>query len=464
MSFNKKRLLVSTVSLTTFASITVAISCSSIVPETKTKEPEKIEKPVPIQVPIIKKEGSEKPIKKDKSIQEIKINLDSKLSNVYLNSKNLSYLTFNKQVTKMLVDQEVKNLQPLVLRSKKQLIRFLNNWKNSLLNKFDTDEKTQRDLGLSKLKLTEMFDDFMKQIIKQFNSEYFDKNLIVIDFGNKYSALGQKSKYFFDTQIIIKNLVDIYPSNNKIIITYDVSDKKVDDNSELYSVFYSLNKKQFNLRNENYTVVKRSFDKKRQTPISKRALEVASYITQDLSRYPVENDYNNWIRNRLWENFASIVLHSKREFNTFVNEFAKFYRRRYKKDFPKSQMQNMMETYNDEYFKDNKLVLLSAYDYVSNNDLFNDFIENSYDLKLKGNELTFTIFKKDTRPTNDALTPQDHVVFENKSKDEGQLMHQADGRRQHTLFLKLPRNLISLNKKLKVIVEVENQNFYWSNY
>ncbi|PAK21761.1 hypothetical protein CJJ23_00245 [Mycoplasmopsis agassizii] len=92
----------------------------------------------------------------------------------------------------MLVDQEVKNLKPLVLRSKKHLIKFLNNWKNSLLNKFDTDEKTQTDLGLSKNKLTKMFDDFMKQITKQFNSEYFDKNLIVIDFGNKYSAVGQK--------------------------------------------------------------------------------------------------------------------------------------------------------------------------------------------------------------------------------------------------------------------------------
>ncbi|PAK21760.1 hypothetical protein CJJ23_00240 [Mycoplasmopsis agassizii] len=120
----------------------------------------------------------------------------------------------------------------------------------------------------------------------------------------------------------------------------------------------------------------------------------------------------------------------------------------------------MLETYDDEYFKDNKLVLLSAYGYESNNDLFNNFIENSYDLKLKDNELVFTIFKKASHPINDAVTPQDHVVFENKSKDEGQLMHIADGWRQHTLFFKLPKNLILLKKKLKVIIEIETNSFY----
>ncbi|PAF54914.1 hypothetical protein [Mycoplasmopsis agassizii] len=412
MLFNKK-LMLSVVTLVALGSASLAISCTTA-----------------------------------KSDPTEGINLNTQMQKTSVFGKEVLYSTLNNSVTEKIYGKTSDKLHPVLLKTTTELDEFLAKRKASFLSLYESDKKIQDELSISKTALEENLDSYTKEMSKAFNDEYFNSNIMVVDFGGKISAKGEKINHYLNNHAKITNLLDISVVNDKITITYDAnSDAK---SNVQYSVFYSLNKKTFDLKNENYEIVKEVYDRNKKTAISNRMLTVSSFITQDLSKHQ-RSENSEWTKNTAYNNFSSIILKTKQQLSDLLDKFALFYKTQYSKEFPVSEKEAILSTYNDDYFAQNYLVLLSAFHYPSLVSLFSDNIEESFDVKIDNNELIFTMFISKYN-VQDIVVEPDYVEFKNESKDQGKGNNNS-GDQQHTLFFKLPKNLVTNEENLKVRVD-----------
>ncbi|PAK21778.1 hypothetical protein CJJ23_00330 [Mycoplasmopsis agassizii] len=382
------------------------------------------------------------------------INLNSQMQKASVFGKEVLYSTINNSVTEKIYGKTSDKLFPVLLKTTTELDEFLAKWKSSFLGLYESDKKVRDELNISKTNLEKNLDSYTKEMSKTFNDEYFNSNLMVVDFGGKISAKGEKINHYLNNHAKITNLLDISVDNDKITITYDAnSDAK---SNVQYSVFYSLNKKTFDLKNKNYEIVKEVYDRNKKTPISNRMLSINSFITQDLSKYQTEEN-SEWTTNTAYNNFSSIILKNKQQLSDLLSKFALYYKTKYFKEFPVSEKEAILSTYNDDYFAQNYLVLLSAFHYPALVSLFSDNIEESFDVKLDNKELIFTMFISKYN-VQDIVVEPDYVEYKNESKDTGKGNYYF-GDQQHTLFFKLPKNLVTNEENLKVRVDSEQSKY-----
>ncbi|PAF54925.1 hypothetical protein [Mycoplasmopsis agassizii] len=347
------------------------------------------------------------------------------------------------------------NLEPLILSSVSELEDFINKWSQSVIKTFGTEEESQKNFKVSLKRLIETISLNTKLARDTFNEKYFEDNLLIIDFGNQIEPKSKIQELSPNKTSSLDNLLDIYVKENKIYIVYDVAENLY--NSDKYqstSVIYSLNKKMFDLKSIDYKVEKIKYDTQKRTPISERILSVSSFITQDLSQH--QRGENSWIRDSSLGNYGLKIFKTKQEFDELINGFVTFYNKKHSKIFSESIKANILNTYNSDYFDNNYLLLFSAMNWGVETELFSDYIEHSYNITKQENTLLFTL-NASGGLSNDAIRYEDLVVFENKSKDTGIWLINADGQ-QHTLFFKIARNAYDYKEGLKLKLKI---NKYW---
>ncbi|PAK21776.1 hypothetical protein CJJ23_00320 [Mycoplasmopsis agassizii] len=440
MLFNKKILLTLVLPFTAVL-LTFAVSCSSI-----TQKP----KDEPIDIVQIKPDPGllQKPVTKETPVQDAKMNLKNQLSKLELDSKKIEYFSFNETIAKMLSSESFGGKDIIILKSKSELTELFNNWKKYLIKKFYVDEKTEEKFSISKAEFDEILVLHINELNKKFDNDYFQKNFIFIDFGGEISPIGENTQYYINNQSVINNLTDVFVKDNKIVVSYDTTTYA--NNDIKYGTFYSLDRISFDLKDSDYKIEKRGYDRNKATPISNRMLAISSFITQDLSKYQTSEN-NEWTTNKSFDKFSSILLKTKQQLSDLLNKFSLYYQTKYSKEFPVSKKEAILSTYNDSYFEQNYLVLISAFHYPATVKLFSDNIEKSFDVKIDNSEIIFTIFKSLHVVTGDE-TDQDYVEFMNESKDPNKMKY-GPGNQQHTLFFKIPKNLIANEEKLKVSVD-----------
>ncbi|WP_371246344.1 hypothetical protein ACA758_04960 [Mycoplasmopsis agassizii] len=288
----------------------------------------------------------------------------------------------------------------------------------------------------------------INELNKKFDDNYFQEHLIFIDFGKDISPIGENSQYYLNNQAVINNLTDIFIKNNKIVVSYDTATYA--NNDIKYGALYSLDKNLFDLKDSDYKIEKRGYDRNKKTPISNRMLAISSFITQDLSKNQTSEN-SEWTTNKFFDRFSSILLKTTQQLSDLLDKFSLYYQTKYSKVFPENEKEEILSTYNDSYFEQNYLVLLSAFHYRGNVKLFSDNIEESFDIKIDNSKVIFTIFKSLHIVTGDQ-TDQDYVEFMNEGKDPNTMKY-GPGNQQHTLFFKIPKNLIQDKENLKVTVD-----------
>ncbi|PAK21763.1 hypothetical protein CJJ23_00255 [Mycoplasmopsis agassizii] len=389
------------------------------------------------------------------------INFETEMEEIHLSNKYINYSIFDKSIIELIYDESFDNLEPLIINTASELNKLLINWKTSVFKFFDTDDKSKKYFNSSKSKLIKTVDSNIIQINKKFNDGYFANNLIIIDFGNKITPIAKNKNALLKHENGVSNILDIYNLEDKIYIVYDTSSNKY--NSQDYyktPVIYSVRKKDLNLKDIKYEVKKQGFDLDKKSTISERALPISSYFTQDLSQHQ-KNNLDAWTRDSNFSNYSLKILRSEKELSDLLDSFVKFYNKKSKIIFPSETKENMLSTYNSEYFKKNYLILFTAFDWGEETKLFSDYIEDSFDIKKQDNKFIFTVHRNEGI-SYDYIRNEDIAIFENKNKDEPNRIYQSKGQ-EHTLFFKVEKSLYFNEDDLKVQLVVDKYKEPWLN-
>ncbi|PAF55076.1 hypothetical protein [Mycoplasmopsis agassizii] len=382
----------------------------------------------------------------------------------WLNMNSFKFFPFKSEIISSIYSEKNDDLKPLLIPSNSEFKKFLDNWKKHLFKSYDQDKKFANSLHISKRKLVDAFNTYEETVLKNYDQQYFQENIMVVDFGNKIQPLGPLLKSPDDKDIRINNLYDISTKNNKIILKYAYEDlnksyswdKK--DYAQTYGVIYSLNRKNFNIQGNNYAIEKQKLDYTKERSISQRMLNEYSSINQDISVYD-ENKSTKWnAKNYIDEaDFATTIFKSKTELDALLTKYAHDYKNQFKKDFPNEVLEKIEKDFDQQYFKDNVLVLLSAHYWTKNNDLFSNKIEESFDVKLENNKLNFTIYTHENKHLPGAYDPirKDYVNYSvsdlNIRIKKGYSRSES---KSDTLFFKLPKSSITDLENLKSTVDL----------
>ncbi|PAK20933.1 hypothetical protein CJJ23_04560 [Mycoplasmopsis agassizii] len=316
--------------------------------------------------------------------------------------QEIGFLTFMPEAVEKVYGKVLFEVQPQLIATNLELDKFLTDWNDSLIKVFDQDQDFAKTLHISKKKLVENLNLFKQAVHDNYNDDYFKNNIMVVDFGGQIQPRGRESYFPFKANMKINNLLRINKEENKIVLTYLESEKlNYDlDYAQTYSVIYLLNRSGFNLNENNYEIEKwlekpldelKQVKKIKKTDVSQRYLNYYSYISQDLSLFDNDKD-SIWERGDDGVSFATTIVKSKSELDNLLIKHISVYKTKYEREFPDEVLKAINQDFDDPYFQDNVLVLLSGKYWAPDTDLFSHYIENSYDLKLENNNLNFTIF------------------------------------------------------------------------
>ncbi|PAF54883.1 hypothetical protein [Mycoplasmopsis agassizii] len=438
-SLKKKSFLIFTfVSL--FSSTLVAISCSKHIVDINDNKP--------IDVVDLKDKKPDVADLKDKK-SAIFFNISMVEQNIVNGEKELGVITFDPETVSKIYGSDITKLEPIVLKTKQDLNNLMDNWKKIVLKKFNSDKNFADSLNLTKDVLVQDLLSNKNDIINKFNDSYFEKNIIVIDFGGEIQPLVNDDKE-------IKNLNRIWvkKKKNEIILDYFwTSSSPIKENdTHAYSAVYFLNKKTFNINPGNYIIIKKIYGYIPENKMTKRFLNYYSYITQDLSKYE-DQEHIIWDKKSLSGDYATTIIKTKSELNNLLENFTIGYKKEFSKEFPKETYEKINNDFSDEFFNDNVLVLLSGSNWQGHTWLMYDYVEESYDLKLEGNNLKFEIFFLDYPPEMPEEVP-DKVNANYAYNSAG--WHRYNDNYSHTQFLKLPKSLIKDLNKLRTTIEFDS--------
>ncbi|WP_371246371.1 hypothetical protein ACA758_05105 [Mycoplasmopsis agassizii] len=433
----------------------VAISCSeNIVDIEKDKPITDIEKDKPIT--DIEKDKPITDIEKDKPITDIEKDKPQFFFNILMTKQTIKYgvkeldlITFDPDRVSKIYGQDVTKLEPIILNTKQDLSNLMENWKKIVLKKFDSDKNFAASLNLTRNVLVKELLSNKNDIINKFNESYFEKNIMVIDFGGEIQPLGNDDK-------IINNLNRVWVKEKKNEIILDYFRTNSLPNKECctheYSAVYSLNKKTFGINLGNYIIIKKIYGSIPESKMSKRFLNYYSYITQDLSKYE-NQEHKIWDKKSSSGDYATTIIKTKTELNNLLENFTIGYKKEFSKEFPKETYEKINNDFLDEFFKDNVLVLLSGSSWQGHTRLMYDYAEESYDLKFEGDNLKFEIFFLDYPPVMPMIVPRKENVDYAYNYDG---WHGYDNNYSHTQFLKLPKSLIKDLDKLGSTIEFDS--------
>ncbi|WP_371246369.1 hypothetical protein ACA758_05095 [Mycoplasmopsis agassizii] len=422
MSSHRKKLFltISVISFLTFVSL--SISCSS---HTKTVK--------------VKNHG-------------ILLNTEMDKQNL-VNNKKLSLITFNSEIVSKIYGEKFKTVEPILITTKSELEKFLNHWKTLLLEYYDKDKDFSESLSKSKDELESYLLSNSEKIREIYGDDYFQNNLMVVDLGGEIQPVGKTSEFFYNINSVINNLSKVSVKENEITFTY--TDPKLypdeENFAQAYSVIYSLNRKEFGLSSNNYKIKKQFVQS---TPISSRLLNHYSFINQDLSKYEIEKN-SNWSEKFLNDEtkFATIVIKSKTKLDALLEKYGQSFKKKFEIEFPKEVKSKIIQDFNENYFEENVLVLLSAYSWPGYNSLFSKTIENSYDVKIDENNLKFIIFTSNSNIPLQTVEVDEKAVDYRVSNDKNSSGLGTRSNESHTLFLKMSKKLVKNLNELKSSVE-----------
>ncbi|WP_371246628.1 hypothetical protein ACA758_01390 [Mycoplasmopsis agassizii] len=430
MFLNKKRFIYALTSVATVTSVALAISCSTNGVENK--------EVMPLNT-LMQKQTIE-------------------------GQQEIGFLTFMPEAVEKVYGKALFEVEPKLIATNSELDKFLTDWNNSLIKVFDQDQDFAKTLYISKTKLVENLNLFKQAVLENYNDDYFKNNIMVVDFGGQIQPRGRESYFPFNGNMKINNLLRINKEDNKIVLTYLDSEKiNYDpDYAQTYSVIYSLNRSGFNLNENNYEIEKRlekPLDELKQvkeikkTDVSQRYLNYYSYISQDLSLFDNDKD-SIWARGDDEVSFATTIVKSKSELDNLLNKHVSAYKIKYEREFPDEVLKAINQDFNESYFQDNVLVLLSGKYWAPDTNLFSKYIENSYDLKHEGNNLNFTIFVNHTPIPVPTSYVYPYETYYERVSDRYKESIDGNGHESHTQFFKLAKSSVTDFEKLKSAIKI----------
>ncbi|PAK21804.1 hypothetical protein CJJ23_00460 [Mycoplasmopsis agassizii] len=352
-------------------------------------------------------------------------------------------------------------MEPVLLETNDQLKEFVEKWKQLILKNFDKKQKFFSSPLTVRNKIENKLEKAINSFNKNYDTDFFKKNIIIIDYGGQIRPLGKDKKMDSNSTFTINNLHKIKVEGNQITLEY-FSEKdfflKSEEYAQPYSAIYSLDRTMFGLNSDNYVIKKQLKKPKTETQTSSRFLDYFSYITQDLSRFED-------IENTLWDKktlegpakFATIIIKSKSELKNLLEKYSQSFEKKFSKNFLVKISGKIIKDFSDNYFEDNVLVLLSGFRWPGNVSLFSNTIELSYDVSIVENNLKFTVFFFNipmTLPPDKADESEAYYGYKSNKNLNGVANRTNES---HTQFLKLPKRLIKDLDKIKATLELKER-------
>ncbi|WP_371246679.1 hypothetical protein ACA758_01755 [Mycoplasmopsis agassizii] len=378
---------------------------------------------------------------------------------IIIDNKTVKYTAMNLAWASITMNSSIyKNIvtKPISINNFEKMSEFLKDWKNKLLER-------EKNIDIDNIKnLTEIINELEKQIKEYYSKEWFNKNTLIIDFGCYIDAkIVTDNSDFWIKNNVVKNLKNIEINKDKLTLVYDHSevDKKNSGSwIRYYPVFYEINNNEFNLnKNYNYKVEKITTTTTRKILIENRKYNAGSYFNfvthsldgnetsgwkfaQDLT---LKKTYSEWFRKRIGTILVKTYEKFKELFNFNLNSTP--------------VVKSAFLEFNEEFFKDNVLNLISVNEWANNFTSGDQFIQD-YNASIDNNNLNITLYRTGL-VSNDRIKKKIPRYIKNKTIWDYTkiLLPESD---DVTLFIPLKKSEFENYKTADVNISVVDSNFY----
>ncbi|PAF54886.1 hypothetical protein [Mycoplasmopsis agassizii] len=135
-------------------------------------------------------------------------------------TKKIKVGVFDPEMISEIYDEDFDKLEPALISTNYQLKEFVEKWRQLILKHLDVK---QRVVGASlevRKKVENKLEKAINLFTKNYDAEFFKKNIVIIDFGGKIQPLGPDEKIASSSAFKINNLHKIKVEGNQITLEY----------------------------------------------------------------------------------------------------------------------------------------------------------------------------------------------------------------------------------------------------
>ncbi|PAF55145.1 hypothetical protein [Mycoplasmopsis agassizii] len=313
---------------------------------------------------------------------------------IMINKKTIKYTALDKYSFDTIKNSnDIKSIliKPISINSSKKLSNFLKEWKDKFLNNKSSKPDSNLDYWRN------LINNLIKRIEIKYSKTWFSKNTLIVDFGGYIGAkiINDNSPTTLKKNVI-DNLKNIFVNNNTIEIVYEHNYQKDSINDwkiKYYPVLYEINNDEFNLENNvEYKVKKTTTTTTRAVWNYERKYNAGSYLNfsnhghsdegKSEWKYSLDSTQNRKNRPVINDQFAAILVKSSRELKNILNP----------NSLKDEVSDKVMSEFNDEFFKENILSLISIIDWITNFESGTEYTSD-YNAIIENNDFNITLYK-----------------------------------------------------------------------
>ncbi|PAF54877.1 hypothetical protein [Mycoplasmopsis agassizii] len=334
-------------------------------------------------------------------------------------------------------DQNYQLPVPTVINNSDKLSNFLVSLKYEFLKFHELISGNENE------KLKDQISDTIHKIKETYNSEWFKKHTILIDYGDKKGALIDHKVNSWNEKVKIQNLQSISLTNNSIEIVYK-KPENLKVNQKFNTVLYELKNSDFNLESStNYGIKTLWNTTTRKVKIEDREINSSANFTASLYQanhnWSLAKDINNKILEH--DSIATTIIKNQVELSSLITE-SKLLAKNQKWDSKvNEQLQKMSDHFDKNFFSDNILVLVSVNGWVNNFHEGDSLYIEDYNAEVIDNNVEITLYRSAVNVNTELIELSNNPIF-NYSTDKfaSKRIPSEDSSPDVTLFMAINKN------------------------